>query len=267
MTSLGTAATQVVFQALVALSPLDNVKQLHKALEFEKCVEAAQAARQSKTPLTPFEQRDVELFAGLCHFGLGKTNDAKQAFRVALRADPTAELPPYSSPKVVELFSEVKKTISPSLPPTPFQETDFPDDAAPTSPPTRDKPADVPLKTEPLPQPVAEPTLDNSASTVSLSQQLESNDSFFQRHPVTAPTIVLGVATVVTATIAVVLGVTATNGRTSANSAVFESDFLARKETANTFATGANVLYVVSGSCALATIISWWAQPPASKTQ
>jgi hypothetical protein len=260
------AATPVIVQALLALPPLDNVKQLHKALEFEKCIEAAQLARQGKTPLAANELRDVEVFAGLCHFGLGKVGDAKQAFRAALKADPAAELPPYSSPKVVELFSEVKKANPPPAPPTPFQETDFPEDAVPTSPPSRDKPADVPLKPEPKPPP-PEPNLDSSASAVSLSQQLESNDSFFQKHPVTAPTIVLGVATVVTAAIAVVLGVTAANGRISANNSVFESDFLARKETANTFATGANVLYVVSGSCALATIISWWAQPPAAKEQ
>ena len=70
-----------------------------------------QASTQWKS--TPEELREIELHAGLCKFNLGQKKQAAEHFRTALRIDEGAELPPYTSPKAVDLFLEVKKALPP----------------------------------------------------------------------------------------------------------------------------------------------------------
>lgn len=116
--------------------------QHEKNLDFERCVERLrQASTQWKS--TPDELREIELHAGLCQFNLGQKKLAAEHFRTGLRIDEGAELPPYTSPKAVELFLEVKKSLRAAPPPLP--DRDLPDP---------DLPLDAPLKPRLEPRPV-----------------------------------------------------------------------------------------------------------------
>ena len=125
--------------ALVLAAPnpfLAQALEHEQNLDFERCVERLkQAATQWKS--TPDELREIELHAGLCKFNLGQKKAAAEHFRTAMRIDEAAELPPYTSPKAVELFFEVKKALR--APPPPLPDSDLPDADLPRDAPTQPK--------------------------------------------------------------------------------------------------------------------------------
>jgi hypothetical protein len=105
---------------------LMQAREQYQALDFERCLaRLQQAATQWKS--TPAELRDIEVYGGLCTFSLGRTADAKDHFRTALRIDEATELPPYTSPKAVDLFLAVKLALR--APPEPLPDVDLPPDA------------------------------------------------------------------------------------------------------------------------------------------
>lgn len=126
------------FAALVLLAAPDKVpappsgpnpfvaqaKDLYAKLEFEKCLKRIAQASQWRS--SPKELLEIELYAGLCHFNLGQKADAEERFKQAVRIDPSAELPPYTSPRAVELFAKLKKTMKPKVEPPPKPPEDIP---------------------------------------------------------------------------------------------------------------------------------------------
>ncbi|MBL8918828.1 MAG: hypothetical protein JNJ54_08225 [Myxococcaceae bacterium] len=192
-------------------------KELYEGLDFEQCVERlAQASSQWQS--TKDELRDIELYAGLCRFNLGQAKKAAEHFRTALRIDETADLPPYSSPKAVDLFLKVKRSLQ--APPEPLPDSDLPPDA-PRQP-----------KLEPRPPP-APPSL-------------------FERHP--GP-MVLGITAGVSMAVAVGLGVNARNLAIQANEARTDREFGDKAAAARANATGANIAWILAASAAVAAVI------------
>ncbi len=255
----------LVTVTLAASTNLERAKANYKQLDFEKCITETQAARTQRAPLTPAEQRDLELFSGLCQFNLGKAAEAKQLFKAALKLDASTELPPYTSPKAVELFTEIKRASAANpVPSTPFQETDFPSESQKPKEPAKPE-SSVPVAKESsdgepdeaLGKWTASP-LREPAQTVRLD-----NASVFDRRPLTTPIIVLGALSITSFLVGLALGLTASDVRNSANAAPFDAEFIRQRQNALGLATGANIAYGVAGVGAIATFIGWWFFPPA----
>ena len=197
-------------------------------LDFEKCVERLkQAATQWKS--TPDELREIELHAGLCQFNLGQKKAAADHFRTALRIDESTELPPYTNPKAVELFLDVKTKLR--EPPPPFPEKDLQDPDLQTDTPTK-------TKLDPRPPEVESPI-----------------GPFIAKR---AAPLSLGVVSLASFITAIALGARAQALAVEANAAHFESDFYRLGDSATGFAVGSTIAWIVSGLAAIGTGFTWW---------
>lgn len=199
---------------------LAEAKTLYQDLDFERCV--SRLAQASAWQSTKDELRDIELYLGLCEFNLGRTKKAAQHFRTALRIDETAGLPPYSSPKVVDLFLRVKKSLE--APPEPMPDSDLPDDA----------PIERPLE----PKKVVAP----------------SEPSVFEKHPAPAT---LGIVAGVALAAGIGLGVNARNLSLEANEATVDQVFGQKAAAARGNATGANVAYALAAAAAITAVVTY----------
>jgi hypothetical protein len=220
--------------ALLAAGPnpfLAQALEHEQNLEYEKCVERLQqAATQWKS--TPDELREIELHAGLCRFNLGQKKPAADHFRTALRIDENAALPPYTSPKAVELFLEVKKSLRAPPPPLPdrdLPDADFPKDDTPVKPRLEPRPGDV------APGSPLWPSVQRRALPLSL-----------------------GVVTVASLVTALALGLNARSVATEANAAHFESDFYRLGDSARALAVGSTIAWIVTALAAAGTGVGWW---------
>lgn len=217
--------------ALLAAGPnpfLAEALDHEKNLDFERCVERLkQASAQWKS--TPDELREIELHAGLCKFNLGQKKAAADHFRTALRIDEATELPPYTSPRTVVFFLEVKRSLRTPAPPLP--EGDLPDP---------DLPTDTPLKPklEPRPAEVAQPL-----GPILLKRALPLS---------------LGVVSLASFVTGLALGLRANAATAEANAAHFESDFYRLGDSARGLASGSTIAWVISGLAAIGTAVGWW---------
>lgn len=213
---------------LLAAAPnpfLAEAKAQYQALEFEKC---AARLKQAGTlwKSTTAELRDIELYLGLCTFNLGKSQEAAEHFRTALRIDEAAELPAYTSPKAVELFLAVKQELR--TPPEPFPDSDLPDD--------------TPKKPKLTPAPRAESPPAVAAKPLPLK-------------PVVP--IALGGLGVAAAVVAIAVGAQASGLAQQANAATFESDFHRLADEARGTATASNVLWGTAAALGVGAALSW----------
>ncbi|MFZ5441516.1 MAG: hypothetical protein ACOZQL_16030 [Myxococcota bacterium] len=196
-----------------------------KDLDFEKCVQRLQQA-STQWKSTPAELREIELHLGLCTFNLGDRRAAAEHFRTALRIDESVDLPPYTSPRAVELFLEVKRALR--APPPPLPDEDLP--------PEDDAPKRAQLEPRPRPEPFSfPPALERRALPLSLAA-------------VTLATAIAGLA----------FGVHARALAADANAARFEADFFRLGEVATGFAVASTVSWLVSGLAAVSTGVGWW---------
>jgi hypothetical protein len=116
----------LALSALLAANPyVTAAREQYEALDFEKCLVRLSQATQLKSDRA--DVRDLELYAGLCHLGLNHQAEATEHLKLALRIDERVDLPPYSSPKAVELFLSIKKQLR--APPQPMPDSDLPADA------------------------------------------------------------------------------------------------------------------------------------------
>lgn len=215
--------------------------QHEKDLDFEKCVQRLkQAATQWKNDAD--EVREIELHAGLCQFNLGDRKAAMEHFRVALRIELSTELPAYTSPKAVELFMKVKKSLEAQAPP--MRDEDL---LAEDKDPPKDAPKNVKL----------EPPVVTGPSPVVA----------FLSHR--AVPLSLGAISIGAAITGAILGARATTLATEANAARFESDFYRLGADATGSATGATIAWILAGTSAIGAVLTWWLMgetPPAAAT-
>jgi hypothetical protein len=222
----------LVVAALLSAQPnpfLAQAKELYRSLDFERCVARLEQA-STQWQSTKEELRDVELYGGLCHLNLGHRKEAAEHFRTALRIDEAADLPPYSSPKAVDLFLKVKKSLQ--APPAPLPEDDLPPDA----------PRAATL------EPAAAPSTAPGAS-------------FIERRPLTTA---LGLTTGVAFAVGLGLGVNARNLSIQANEARFDAEFQEKAAAARANATGANVAYGVAAAALVGALIAAVVEGPAA---
>jgi len=221
----------MVLLALLAANPrLTAAKADYENLDFEKCVSRLDGAAAEGG--TREELRDIQLYSGLCHFNLGHRRTAAGFFREALRIDPDATVPEYTSPKAEELFGRVRKA---ELAQKPFEDTDLPDDA----------PREVKLV------PREPPTLPGAPPPV------------WTRHAV--PLALAGVALAAVAC-AIGLGAHAKNLELQANHAYYESDFVALGNAARDNAVGATVAWIIAALSAGGAAATFFLIPPAEPT-
>jgi len=118
-------------QAATAQGPnpyLAQARVLYQGLEYEAAVAKLVKAKTWKS--TKPDQVDIAVYLGLCHFQLGDEPAARQAFGDALKLDPAAELPPLTSPKIIQVFESVAAKVAPDrnkpkVPPAPQQQQPY----------------------------------------------------------------------------------------------------------------------------------------------
>lgn len=205
-------------------------------LDFERCVERLkQAATQWQS--TPDELREIELHAGLCKFNLGQQKAAADHFRTALRIDEATELPPYTSPKAVEFFLEVKRALR--APPPPLPDRDLPDPDLPNDAPVKPRPVSSGAeRLEPRPPGVSEPI-----GPLLMKRALPLS---------------LGVVSIASFVTGLALGLRAQSLALEANAARFESDFYRLGDSAQAHAVGSTIAWVISALSAVGTAVTWW---------
>lgn len=218
---------------------LAQAKVFNQGLEYEKCLQ--RLVQASRWPSSAKEQVDIELYGGLCSFGAGRAEDAKERFALALQLDPKAALPPFTSPKITELFNDVRqrlgltgtaaavtaKTPPPAEPPVPTTPTDRPLAAAPA-------PSLTP-RAEPVSPAAKKPWLHVAGKDAALPASL-------------------GVASLAATGAAVYLGVMAGSLEAQANAAPFQADALRIGGQAQTAALWANVGYAVAGTALVSAV-------------
>ena len=206
---------------------LAQAKGYYQVLDFEKCLQRVIQAPAWKSGKP--EQGQIQLYGALCAYQLGRRKEAEERFEAALKADPALELPPYSSPKIVEVFKAVRRRLPP--PPAP------PEDDAPLQ--VAAPPVLTPAPPKPAPPPVVASAPERS------------------RAPGPVPLTLAGVA-VLAAAAGTSFGLHAKALEQQANQAPFESDALALGRSAGDSATAANVAFATSlGAVAAAAVVYW----------
>lgn len=209
---------------------LEQGRSLYEEVKYEKCLE--RLARASEWGGPPGEQVQVHLYAGLCHFNLGNVVEARAHFERAMRVDPSATLPPFTPPKAVSLFEEVRSVAAPV--PVPVQPQ-----AAP----------DAPTRVELLPPEGATgpPAAPSSAEP--------------RRRVIPA---ILGGAAIAAGAAGSVFAFRAESFERRANVEPFESTAYALGADARSNATAAWIAFGVATSAAAAALIVWLVNPESS---
>jgi hypothetical protein len=227
---------------LLAAGPnpyLAQAKVLHQGLEFEKCLKRLEQA--SRWESTRAELAEIELYSGLCQFGLGKEREAAEHFEMGLKLEPKLALPPLVGPKVTAQFQKAQAKIVHAA-------QDAPVTPEPVKEPVKEPPKTVAV--EPAPPPVAPPA---PAAAVSVEPPPAAKP-----RSLAAP-IALAVVSAASAITAGVLGFQANSLQTQANGATFESDAVMFGSQAKTFALVTNVLWGVAGAALIAAVITFFA--------
>ncbi|MBX7100521.1 MAG: hypothetical protein K1X89_22575 [Myxococcaceae bacterium] len=202
---------------------LDQAKKNYAEVQYERCVERLRQA--VRWPSTRAEQLEIELYAGLCQFNLGRTAAAQERFEMALKLDRTAQLPPYSPPKAVALFEQVSRT-------------------APT-------PGDAPLVDDGKPPPGPELTPPATPPEPRAPALVEAP------HNQNWAPLALGGGALVVGGVAVGLNLLAQSQARDANAERFESLAIEKGNRARATATGSYVLFGVAAAAAVGALVTW----------
>lgn len=93
---------------------LSHGRIFYEEFEYAQCLVALDHALRDQP--TPEQTVSIQIYSGLCHYHLGQLEDAESAFRIALRLDRAARLPPLSSPKIQRFFEEIAKELPRPIP-------------------------------------------------------------------------------------------------------------------------------------------------------
>ena len=217
---------------------LPQARVYYQGLEYEKCL--ARLEQAEKWQNSPQEQVEIELYNGLCKLNLGRTSDAEAHFRTAVRLNPKAQLPPYTSPKIVALFEDLKKDAAP---PAAVEEPRPAEPTVATAAVTKTE-TDAPTKVDLAPHPVQP-----SGAQQALHTEVHAKSY--------ALPLSLGGAAVVAAGVGGFMGMRAKQLETQVQGAEYESDAIALGKQAKDSATFANIGFGVAGAEATAAIVAW----------
>ena len=109
----------MIVLALIALTAQPNpylvqAKLFQQSGDYRQCIKRIEQAQKWESSRE--EQLDLAIYGGLCDFALLKTKEAELEFKLALTIDPTAKLPPFSSPKAVALFESLRPKVAEQKP-------------------------------------------------------------------------------------------------------------------------------------------------------
>ena len=110
---------------------LISINRLYEDLEYEQALEQIGRARRFSS--TAQEDVTLSLYEGIILADMSRREAAVAAFRRALSLDPTAVLPVKVSPKVVQLFEELRSK-TPSAPLSPRAPTGSSGPGSPNTP-------------------------------------------------------------------------------------------------------------------------------------
>ena len=100
-----------IARAQTGNAEIDRGIGLYNDLEYEKAAEALANALAGSAALTKQEATEGYKVLGLSYVALGREEQAKQAFKKLLAANPAYELPSTESPKALDLFEQVRATL------------------------------------------------------------------------------------------------------------------------------------------------------------
>jgi tetratricopeptide (TPR) repeat protein len=221
--------------ALLSSSRADADSLLERGVELVTQAENARAIRVLRRallrPASPAERARGHLYLGIARFNLLQTAAARRSFRTALELEPGIELPPDAAPKLRRFFARLR-------PPA----TVAPPAAAPATAPPRAPPASAPRAGR---QP---------GDRRSLPAPLEPRETLRPaRSARYAPAwLCLGLTVAATAA-GVGLGAAASaENRAAEDPALTSNAADEHHRSAARYATGANVLFGVTGAAAVA---------------
>ena len=250
MTSILLALTLLAAPATPGPNPyLEQGKLRYQNLEYEATLDLLKRA-MSWSGTTEAELAQIHLFRGLCNLQMGREANGRAAFRAALLADPSVQLPPLTSPKIRQIFHAESETLARAHPAaaTPAPEPPRPADApvAPvaekpvaTAPPTP-KPADAPPPVTPAPPPAG-------------------TDHSSPREHVRWPAFVAVGAAAVAAGIGGGFGYLAKDSADQSTAAHYASDNVRLNQQAKDRATVANGLYGAAAGLAALGVVFFFA--------
>lgn len=221
---------------------LAQAKVFYQGLDFEKCVQRLEQAARWKNN-TRSDLVEIELYSGLCKFNLHQEADAADHFEVALQLDPNVKLPPFSSPRVSELFRSVAARVKPmdSGTATAGNSTQ-PDNTQmnkPPPPPKKDTP--VAVKLTPNPRPTPDVKLEATREGRSWALPLG-----------------LGGASVAAATVGIVFGMQAKAHEAQFNAPeTFQSDADRLEQQARGEVLLANIGFGVASAAAIGAVVTY----------
>src|SRR5690242_8646636 len=83
--------------------------QLYREAAYAASVTALELARQQR--LAPVEEVECGFYLAADYVALSSLPAARRELRAVLEAEPSYELPPYTSPKVASLYRDVKDEL------------------------------------------------------------------------------------------------------------------------------------------------------------
>lgn len=94
---------------------LSSAVESYQKLDYAQCLAQLEKARSelegTGADAAPRRLAELYVYFGLCHFGQGDSERARQDFRAALERDNTIELPAGTAPKIRRTFSEVHQLL------------------------------------------------------------------------------------------------------------------------------------------------------------
>lgn len=214
-------------QAAAANPYLPEARAFYQGRDYEKCIRRLdQASRWDGNSSSELNQ--IELYAGLCHYQLGDTQEAAEHFQLALQLDEATALPPRSSRRVVGFFKSISARVK----------------RKPTGPSSTTQ-SDAPTQTR------LEPSSSPPDRTIAGGKpELRKHANFL------IPGILGGVA-LAAAGGATAFGLAAKNDEKTANSAnTFQSDSLRLGQQAQREALLANIGIGVASAAAIAAVVT-----------
>lgn len=222
---------------LLAAKPnpyLAQAKVFFQGGDYKQCVKRIEQARKWES--SPEEQVDVAIYGGVCNFQLRKTKQAEEDFARALKLDPTAKLPPLTSPKAAAVFESLR-------PKEPIAAASQP----PPPPPLQSPPSQPPPPPPPLVSPQPPPPPPSEAFEAPPERRPVAVDEQPRKSRVSVGGIVLGSLGAVSIGFGLWMGITAQSKDNEARAQEFQSDAAGARGGANAFALLANAAYFIAG--------------------